>query len=242
MVTKEFEYFTNQIEKKYRNLLGLKWGWRFSYGPKETFYNNNGILLIGLNPGGGQESRTDILPSFEKGNAYLFEEWGYAPGKNPLQRQVITLFKGVADRISSDYVELMNHSFTSNIIPFRSPRLERLPHKKEIVLFSKNLWDELSDIVNPNVVITIGNSSTCSAYSILREIYSKKGFEIDEEEIPINWGNYKTYAAKLRKDEKEITIVGLPHLSTFRFIERDSSRDATNIIVEKIAAKLERSD
>lgn len=240
MITKDFKYFTSQIDQQYQALPELKWDWRFSYGLKETFYDNNGILLIGLNPGGGQESRTDILPSFEEGNAYIFEEWGYAPGKNPLQKQVVTLFTEIADKINSDHVELMNNSFTSNIIPFRSPNLETLPHKKEVVHFSTNMWHELSNIVNPNLIITIGNSSSCSAYSILKKMYSKKEFEIEEEEIPINWGNYKTYASALRKDEKEIVMIGLPHLSTFKFIGRESSRNATEIIVKKIAAKLKQ--
>jgi len=236
MAEKNFEYFTDKIARKYKELPELEWGWRFIYGPKETFYRNNRILIIGLNPGGGQnETRKDTLPTFEKGNAYIFEEWGDAPGNHPLQKQMLLLFKSVARKTNTSHFELINNSFTSNIIPFRSPNFEKLPYKKELISFSTNLWAELLEVLSPKLIISVGNSPSCSAYSILKGIYSRKGYAVKEKSLSINWGNYKTYISDLKKGSDKILMIGLPHLTRFKFIGRSQSRKATETIEDIIA-------
>ncbi|MEA3343901.1 MAG: hypothetical protein U9Q92_07110, partial [archaeon] len=69
-----FNEINNKIEQEY-SLLRLKNknindGWRFLYCPKERLEDNNGILILGLNPGSGYEPEDKVSPDSDT-NVYL---------------------------------------------------------------------------------------------------------------------------------------------------------------------------
>ena len=76
-----FDEKVKEIKKKYKDLKldTLKRekesdGWRFLYCPKSKITDNNGLLILGLNPGAGYEKKDRERPSVEEkdgGNVYL---------------------------------------------------------------------------------------------------------------------------------------------------------------------------
>ena len=67
-----FKDICKQIESAYRDS-GNALGFRFLYCPKERLKKHNGILVLGLNPGGEKISKDFEVPN---GLAYAVEAWG----------------------------------------------------------------------------------------------------------------------------------------------------------------------
>ncbi len=175
-------------------------GWRLLTCPVANIQSSE-ICFIGLNPAGKSPDKKNDGFSSERGSSYKIEEWGiYPPGEAPLQRQVCALF---------EFIEVPpNQILSGNLIPFRSPRIFDLPNKARAINFSENIWRKMLKTSNVKLVITMGNDVTRSLSKILKIPHLEK--------FPSGWGNVSLYAGK----HDNITLVGLPHLSTFKLLSR----------------------
>lgn len=191
------------IERAYKSNKNLKFGWRFLYGPKSTLKTNNGMLILGLNPGG---SEFQIIASVESGNAYLreIEEW-----PTQLQNQMRLLFEQID---KNNWRSFLNKTLTSNFIPFRSPDFQSLPDKNYCLNFSENLWGKILQEIILKTIICIGNGKF-SSYRLIKDLLSKQDWVvIQEEKIPL-WANFTLKLSTITKNANTISIIGLPHLS-----------------------------
>lgn len=227
-----FETCKNLIEKEYSSNVLLEeanYGVRFLYSSKSTmnkrnFEENNRIMLVGLNPGGGREVVPKFNYSFERGNAYIDERWGRNRlEKNILQKQIEKLL----ERSGINPYK----TFSCNFIPFRSPNFNMLPDKKRCIDFSKDMWENhILKVLNPKIVLCIGNGSP-SPYSFFSQLPQFRDF--GEEELDFDWGNIRI---KLKQNEGAL-IVGLPHLSRFSFIGKDKYENSFDNLISIIKNK-----
>lgn len=166
------------------------------------------IALIGLNPGGNRiyEEHPDFcMPPGE--SSYLDEEWGnYARGQAPLQKQVRSLFQKL-DRQPEDVL-------CGEFIPFRSPNIKALPNRKPATEFAREWWRDIFNETKPKLVMTLGMDAFYALHNVL------DGRE--PEKISINWGRVKARRAACR----HCVLVGIPHLSHYKIINREKSAEA----------------
>jgi len=194
-----FKYSIKQIEKKYSEL-DLKDSWRFLYTPKSTLLDNNGLVIMGLNPGGTAD---EPIPSVESGNAFLTEEWG-----SLFQAKTVKFMRGIALTTGLDFESMMNNSLTSNAVPFRSSNFQSLENKWEAFKFARNLWLPILSEQPPKLVICLGNGREWSSYTLVRKIIGCTA--------PV-----KTYEKTIGTNTIKIsrnaytTVIGLPHFSNW---------------------------
>ena len=151
--------------------------------------------------------------SSERGSSYEVESWGQSPvGQAPLQIQVRELFK----LINVDPKDVLS----GNLIPFRSPRFADLPHPSQALSFGKNLWKDILEASNIELVITMGSAVT----GAVGEVLSITEFE----KVPSGWGNVSIQTAA----SCSVGIVGLPHLSTFKLFSRNECQAALSLVFE----------
>lgn len=207
-----FENCIDAIQKFYAAHPNLKYGWRFLYGPRNTLTNHNGLSIFGLNPAGNKYSVTE---SVGKGNAYRIETWSSA---RKLQQQIILLFVNISNNLKEklDWKELLDQTLTSNFIPFRSPNIKKLPDKINCIDFSENLWKRTFHNSSLKVIICIGNGKL-SAYHFIKSIMKNDSFCLSEKRTHI-WGTFFLKVSRLGKQDKDIFIIGLPHLSRCPFL------------------------
>ena len=194
--------------------------------------NNNGILLITLNPGGTEIQPDQSVESCEEGCTYLWESWkGKEPGNSRLQAQIQTLFKEIACRIGvEDYKAVLESSVCGHCIPFRSPSFKSLKDVRRTINFSNHLWTKLLSRLAFQVIFCIDRITYKNIVAILLNLsYCKT----EEQEHPINWGDYKALVTRFERADKKITLVWFPHLSTFSIFGREKSRTAIDTIMNE---------
>jgi hypothetical protein len=206
--------------------------WRFLQTSKNTLEQNNGIVFITLNPGGKQGQAYEPVESCEEGCAYVSESWrGKAPGASKLQIQIQLLFKEIAGRLGvKDYREIIENSLCGHFIPFRSPSFDTLKDKERTIAFSKKLWQKILSKLKLQLLFCIDNNTYKNISEILTSLSYQK---VQEQRYPIAWGDYKCSIANFEKDGQEITLVWLPHLSTFSIFGREKSKEAVSIIMDE---------
>ena len=184
-------------------------GWRFLYSPAVTM-DKARVAFIGLNPGGNKIDDQHSEFCMPSSSAYATEKWReFAPGKAPLQKQVLSLF----ELLGEDKPEMV---LAGNLVPFRSPRWASLSKEKQTaaLIFGASIWKRVLCRARPKLVIAMGKP----AREKLKEVLSVTGVE----ENLVNWGNIKAE----RGDYIGGVFVGLPHLSTFKIINRPKSKAA----------------
>jgi hypothetical protein len=185
----------SQIESEY-DAAGYRLGWRLLYSPLAVFQSSR-VAFIGLNPGGGHRPKNHAEFAMEKGSAYAEEAWGsFLPGHAPLQQQVLALFKLNGERPES--------VLAGNLVPFRSPSWDALPHKQRALAFGKRVRSDILAEVRPQIVIAMDGH----VLSALRRILDVRA----TERIPVGWGS----VCGERGEFSNGTLVGLPHLSRFQ--------------------------
>jgi hypothetical protein len=172
-------------------------GWRFLYTPQQTLTQNNGLLILGLNPG-GDPHEYDPIESVEEGNAFLVEDWN-----SNFQKKVGQLMMRVAEAIDIDFEDLMNHSCTSNLIPFRSKNWESLHRKDMLLIFAKHFWSIALLEIKPKVILCMGENVS----KVIRDLYYPgcETFEIETEKE----GRQRVTLTKI----DEVNIITIPHLA-----------------------------
>lgn len=187
---------------------GLPDGWRLLYSPAVTA-NDADVSFIGLNPGGKDRNWVDHpdLHAPAGTTAYTHERWGaHSAGDAPLQRQV----KAVLDRLAVPAAEVL----AGNLVPFRTRDWARLPDTSGAIMFGKALWRELLTSARPSTVVTMGEITFTAIHEVLN------GGTVDR--ISYDWGAERARAARFDGGR----IIGLPHLSRRKIMQRDRSQSA----------------
>ena len=221
-----FSDCVKEIESEYRRL-GHQLGWRFITGPKATFSPHTEVAFISLNPGGDIDLPDHPHESSEQGSAYLIECWkGKAAGTENLQiqfqRLATTLQQHFGDKSSlADYIN--TKILTAHFIPFRSQRFETLHAKAESINFGRKLWERIFKFILPRTIITLDPE----AFGAISEIISSSGgVQLSHERFQTGWGagTRKPIGCEVRKyrqASKMVTILRLPHLSTYKLFSRE---------------------
>ena len=240
-MTSDGEFFDEKVEEikeKYQEL-GLYTpdrkkekcdGWRFLYCPKSRIANNNGLLILGINPGAVYDDDKRYAPYCEE-NEYSYQ-WDKGCNDN-IQRNIEILFKKISKMCGKSSKDIVDGSLTSNFIPFRSKGIDELPKKRKCVEFSLKLWTEIIEKNNFTVLICVGKKYYWDIRTIVEK--QQKVCGSDPDLIPINWGKIKIEYSEIVKGNKKLIVVGLPHFSRISFIERPESEKAVDEICEKIA-------
>ncbi len=215
--------------------LGYDLNWKFLYSPQNTLRKGQRLFFLGLNPGG--EEKEEISQSFEKGNAYLHDDWGSGPGQYPLQIQVQGLYRELAEAMNNgtDYKELMDNSFAANYIPFRSPRWNSLDNKSGALDFAHSFWPAILDYCEPRAIISIAKEP----YGGVRAILLDQGFvSVRSVCEPINWGKATYTLERFSKGDRSIAMLRLPHLSQYRIFSRERCQQPRRKAIAEIAQAL----
>jgi hypothetical protein len=201
-----------RIEAEYLRS-GNDLGWRLLASPVSTVQGAQ-MAFIGLNPGGSFDPPEHSRFAPEKGSAYEEESWaGFAPGRSPLQRQVCALFKGLRTEPSE--------VLAGNLVPFRSASWGSLRNKTSAIQFGTELWREILSRARPKLVIAMGFETRRCLASLLNAR--------EERRISLAWG--KVSGARAEFDGG--ILIGLPHLSRFRVIDRDASQPGLEALFGK---------
>lgn len=233
--------YVQKIESAYRDL-SYSLGWRFLYGPRKTLVNPNGILWVGLNPGGEifEKPRRFV----EEGNAYIVEAQSWDKDGRSLANQIRMFFDEL--RVlpicrDASGNGLLEATLVSNFCPFRSPTWDKLPKREEAVEFSKDLWRDILGRVKPSLILCMGKET----YSYLDELASAADFlDVVKPEMkhPCGWGNllfrFKQY--RYRDNLKLCLIVYLPHLSRYKLMSNSKCRSRVVSFINRLKMIYER--
>jgi len=147
------------------------------------------------------------------------------------------MYKGLAKRLEHPSpTQLMDETLAVNFCPFRSPSWERLVNRAQSVAFSVELWSAMLDILEPPVVICLGETATRH----LAAAMESQGWRQRQapEVRPVHWGP-QTYALSWYDSPHGRTLlVRLPHLSRFRIFGRPASRPAVEQLTSAITTGL----
>lgn len=177
-------------------------GYRFLYCPRENLWEHNGVLLLGLNPGGRQVGRSLEVA---EGLAYRVETWEgqQEPGKANIQQQVMRLLSALTPD--------PERTLCSNLVFFRSPDWKTLRDRKEVVEFCAGLWTEILGTLSAfDLRIFMGKRT----YDIAASAVEGLRVPTFTDEIPL-WAGARVLLD--RSPERPTTLV-LPHLSRWRFV------------------------
>lgn len=205
-----------RIETAYRES-PYRLGWRFLYSPAKVL-NGAKVALIGLNPGGRYDDPEHGQFAMRAGSAYEVERWkGRAPGQEPLQRQVTSLFR----RLNVTPKQVL----AGDLVPFRSPDWRSLPDKEFAVGLGFGLWREVLDRVRPSVVVSMGKD----ANELIQRLVDVR----QVESFPVNWGSMKAHVGSYAYG----AWLGLPHLSQYKIMNRPESREPLDRALEALEAR-----
>lgn len=174
--------------------------------------------ILGFNPGGNaadnKSNVKDSLNNFltRKENAYLDEDWRsktrkHKRGNHPLQRHLAE----VMNTIGEDLRDVC----ASNLTFLRSPGQYGVRYAAP----AKSCWrvhEMILEIVQPRIILAFGNGQR-SPYDFLRRQYNV----YENEEIDSEHGNWKCRFFKTNIQEREILVIGLPHLSRYSIKNKD---------------------
>jgi hypothetical protein len=227
-----FERAVKEIEDAY-SYPGHGLGWRFLCVPAGNLAASTPIALITANPGGNAIPEDHPMASCESGSPYLIERWGAsAAGRHKLQLQVQHLFADVAVACGGnarDGLDLLQSSLVAYFIPFRSPRLSELHRRQESRAFARRLWTNLFEYISPKLIITIDKDTWTDVRSIINE---KTGSCLyGTEEVMTGWGRTTATIDRYALGIGTVTLLRLPHLSTFQLFTSRKCRERTRDII-----------
>lgn len=173
------------------------------------------VYLMGLNPGGegfiSINDHLDMMLSRTR-NAYLDESWAngvskYKAGNAPLQRRV----KWLLEQLGYDVRDVCS----TNLIFTTTKSSNELCFGLAGVCWA--FHEVILDIVKPKIIITFGNSETsASPYFFLKRLLNG-----DETKIASGHGGWVCKALHTQINDREVCIIGLPHLSYYKLEGKD---------------------
>ena len=231
------EYLFQIINQAYEEM-DFELGWSLLYGKFENLWNPKyPIAFFGLNLGGKINHGFNI--SNEKGSSYLCEDWGAGIGKSPLQLQIASLYKAIANSLGPTikYEDLLNNSMATNFVPFRSANWEELNNKSRALEFSNKLWKERINLVPCSLYLTISKEAFNQILRILIETdHVESSSPISKK---VGWGNVTYQINQFTKTNKKVVLIRLPHLSTYKIFSNERCMSAINHLVSIAASHLE---
>jgi hypothetical protein len=213
-------------------------GWRFLNCSKSVLSANPEIAFITLNPGGKEIPNDHPWASCENGSSYLTEVWGNSPaGKSNLQVQIQLMFSNLAEKLnfSGTANQLINESLSGYFVPFRSPRLADLEHKREAFMFGNDLWGKILASINPSLFICIDRESFKRLQPLIEHTYNLQ--ITSSEKYETGWGNYSADIVRFG-DNSEKKLLRLPHLSTFKLFTSKKCSENIDELFFKFCEKL----
>lgn len=164
------------------------------------------IYILGYNPGGsgGPETVEHSIKNLpgQGDNEYIVGEWGsYAAGEHPFQRRLRFLIEALG-------YDLQNLPGSNLIFP-QSPTSQQMNHKYAALCWP--LHEVYLEIIQPKMILTIGNGESKSAFAYLKSRYGAKQVERVASKVS-GWG-CKRFSAQI--NGKSVTVVGVPHVSRF---------------------------
>ena len=196
-------------------------GYKLLYCPWETIHEVK-IAFISLNPGKPPQNAELREVSDERGNSYWVER---KITESPITDQFLKL---------CDFIEKTpDEILTGAICPFRSMDWDFFMNgkvftdkQKEIGLnLGAEFWKE--GLKNVSTIITVGNETTNSITKITDTKLTR--------EINSGWGNVKL--RRYENHEKNISVIHLPHLSTYKLFSRPECREPLKKIFKKTKNK-----
>lgn len=164
------DFSAKRIEAEHQRL-GHTQGWRFLTCPERNLGAAT-VALVSINPGGSAFEPAKW--SVEDGSAYEIERWkNCPPGKEPLQRQVIRMFEVIGVKPAA--------VLSGYLVPFRSQSWKELPRKSESLAFGIELWRQVFDNSDVQMVISFGKDTATYMADILRARLHTK--------LRANWGS-----------------------------------------------------
>jgi hypothetical protein len=121
-------------------------------------------------------------------------------------------------------------------VPFRSPRLEDLPRRKESFQFGKELWTGILAHCQPRLIIGIDHK-TCKS---VREILSSQvGLQPSgSQRLETGWGEgtARPISASLHEfiGEWNVRLLRLPHLSTYKLFSSDKCAERMESLLNEV--------
>ena len=184
------------ISAEYRRL-GYDQGWSFALTPVANMAKAK-VILVGLNPGGGDSDEYGELWEFPHGNAYFDDRW--IPGSTelmPLQRQVAALFDLLA--LAKDDV------FAAQFVPFRSRGWKDLKNPEQALAFGVTLWGWVKSKSPAKLFLCLGAQAAVNIAGVLKA--TPDGPRLQSGWGRITIGRYVSPSGQV--------VVELPHLSRY---------------------------
>jgi len=162
---RRFARFARRICDEYVALggRGAVGGVRFLYGPASSLNYPNGVVLLGINPG-GEEDLSDRLSTAQTG--YYSEIWTDGDYRSRVCNFMEKCFSlaGIVN-----WKAAWDRCVTSNLIPFRSTSLSKLTSQAHCVTFGRQLWGDIFAEIEPRAIIAFGGEPRRSVLKILGE-------------------------------------------------------------------------
>lgn len=192
-------------------------GFQVWYGPVDS---DKTVLIIGIQPGGDEDSFENKRTRFEEGDFSLPEEHDYLTPDFDLAR----------DTTKAVPKEIIEQSVKTNLNFFRAPEEsdweEGLDEKSrtEMEEFSFKKVEELIQRLEPDLIITEG---TASVYDKLK---SELNFSTDmEREHEVGDDKERVVCVGQLED---LTVIGLKHPSSGRGLGAEQYQEMRNVIQE----------
>ena len=176
------------------------------------------LYVLGFNPGGSEgptvRDSLDRLTSDPDRNEYGVA-WGRddEPGGHPLQRRLAWLL----ERLGYDVADVC----ASNLIFARTRDAVRAPYPEAADLCWPVHEAVLRDI-RPHTLLVFGNGEPRSTHAYVRRALTLVHDEVVHES---GHGNWRCKSFRSRLDDRDLLVVGLPHLSRYDVVGKDTVVD-----------------
>lgn len=222
-----------KISEAYKTI-GHSHGWSFLYTPGNTLSADTRFLFMGLNPGGELNDYSVSLTT-EKGNAYhpdVERDWLGNGQPHPLQMQVVEFYSKLAERLKCDVKELMNSTLAANYCPFRSKTWASLKNKNMSLDVCSSLW---TDLFKDTQITTIVCMSSLVYGQMTSIVTNNGGREVVSKAEYVGWGKVKYHYKRFKLEDRDVSIICLPHLSRFKIFSSQGCEPQVNEIMTIVA-------
>ena len=215
--TEVFRQAIERIKAAYAEL-GYTLGWNFLYSPARTLAHETKLMLVGINPGASQY----YLPieSVEAGNGFRADILPFEGRGKVFQQEISCLFQRIVSKMNHviTWEALLDRTLTANFCPFRAANWGALPRRDQAVAFSRQLWRDLFQYLDPAVIVCYGGP----AFQYFGEVLQAHGFALRERatEAPTGWGATTYRVHLLNAGSRQLTLVGFPHFARFTVCTR----------------------
>jgi hypothetical protein len=187
-------------------------GFKLLYCPFRLLREETSVLFLSLNPGSAPSHFDRESISDERGNSYEVE---LSETESPLNTQFIELvgLLGLP----------MHRVLTGAYVPFRTNRWCDLTshQEQEALLLARSFWSPL---------IAKHRLTICCGLTVFKDVCRNVDGNAPIEKVSSGWGNTSIGRLVLQSS----VIIGLPHLSSYRLMSNDKSRNVLRGLFQEI--------